>query len=44
MSIDAGAVLIFGLHYTLIPKDAPYLENDPEDHGLQYASPYYGSP
>lgn len=43
MSIDVGAVLIFGLHYDLIPKDAPYLENDPEDYGLQYTSPYYDS-
>jgi len=44
MSIDVGAVLIFGLHYDLIPKDAPYLHNDLYDHGLQYASPYYDSP
>lgn len=44
MSADTSAVLIFGLHYDLIPKDAPYLENDPEDYGLQYVSPYYDSP
>lgn len=44
MSQDIGAVLIFGLHYDLIPKEAPYLDNDPEDYGLEYASPYYDSP
>lgn len=44
MSVDTSAVLIFGLHYDLIPKDAPYLSGDPEVHGLQYASPTYDSP
>lgn len=43
MSVDTSAVLIFGLHYDLIPKDAPYLSDDPYDYGLQYASPYYDS-
>lgn len=43
MSQDIGAVLIFGLHYDLIPKDAPYLSDDPDYYGLQYASPYYDS-
>lgn len=43
MSVDTSAVLIFGLHYDLIPKDATYLENDPEDYELQYVSPYYDS-
>lgn len=44
MSVEVGAVLIFGLHYDLIPKDTPYLEDYPENYGLQYASPYYDSP
>lgn len=44
MSVDTSAVLIFGLHHNLIPKDAPYLSDDPYDYGLQYASPYYDSP
>ena len=43
MSVDTSAVLIFGLHYDLIPKDAPYLSGDLEDYELQYVSPYYDS-